>query len=39
MSVGITLMAYRRRNRFYEGHDVDTGIDNVGVLVESGQDG
>ena len=38
MSVGITLMTYRRRNHFREGH-ADTGIDNVGVLVESGQDG
>ena len=39
MSLGITWMTYSRRNDFYEGHDAESGIDDVGVLIESGQDG
>lgn len=39
MSLGITWMAYSRRNHFHEGHDSVPGIDDAGVLTESGQDG
>jgi hypothetical protein len=38
MSLGLTWMTYSRRNHFHEGSVSDQGVDNVGVLVDSGQD-